>query len=159
MNARTTLLALAAGISVALTLGAIQPAQAAPVVAVVSGGGTAIFDDPRFAEGGLVGTQFGMGVTVQSDGSAKGHFECIIKGVLALSMTATSGYCANGSVTFSGPAIVHFAGGGTVSFTAGVTATAGGPEVGTFCLSPPTFADTECDHETVVDGRITINKP
>ncbi|HMC65732.1 MAG TPA: hypothetical protein VKI65_12400 [Gemmataceae bacterium] len=148
--------ALLAGLSLAaFTAGA----DGADAVANVTGGGQAMFDDPRFEEMGTPTTTFGMGVTILSDGSAKGHFECLINGVLALSVMPVDGTLNNdGSATFSGPGIVHFAGGDTFfcdCFT--VTATAGGRGVGTFCLGPPTFPDTDCDHETVTDGNIAIH--
>lgn len=158
MNGRTTMMiALLAGISMALSLGTIQAAHAAPPVALVGGGGLAVFDDPRFE--GVI-TPFGLGVTIRSDGSAKGHFTCIIRGVLANTVQATSGSLnPDGSVTFSGPAIAHFAGGGTFEYFGTVTVTAGGPGVGTFCIGPPVFPDTPCDHETVINGNISIKTP
>src|SRR5437867_3023413 len=119
-----------------LALATARPAaaQGSPA-AMVNGGGTAAFDDPRF-EGGT--TQFSMGATVYADGSANGHFECIIKGVLSWSVMVTSGSLnPDGSVTIAGPSIVHFAGGGTLLIPdAFVIAYDGGPGVGMFCAGP-----------------------
>ena len=156
MNARIATLGLLAGIGCVLTLPAAPAAHAdSPIVAVVNGGGIAVFDDPRF-EG--MTTPFAVGVTIRSDGSAKGHFECVMTGILANSVQITSGSLnADGSVTFSGIGMETFAGAGPFLFgweTA--TVTAGGPGVGTFCLGPPTYLDTLCDHETVVHGLFSI---
>lgn len=138
----------------ALTLAAVPAVGRAAGPVHVTGGGTAAFDDPRF--GGLT-TDFGIGVAVHPDGSATGAFECIITGVLSLEVMADSGTVnGDGSVTFSGLGVVYFAGGGRFVDVFTVTANAGGPGVGTFCLAPPTFPDTDCDHETVVVGRIVI---
>ncbi len=152
----------AVGVTVAVVL--VASVAARPVSAQgkktvhVGGGGTAAFDqDPN-----LIGatTQFGIGVNINSDGSANGNFECNIPGLLALHIMPTSGSYSGGVATFSGPGIVHFAGGGTFflpNWT--VSATAGGAGVGTFCLSPDSYGNPypACDHEVVVNGNITIN--
>src|SRR5262249_3798367 len=120
----------------------------------VGGGGTGAFTDPRF-EGGT--TQFAMGVNIESDGTAKGNFACIITGVLSLHVMADTGTVHDdGTVTFSGWGIVHFAGGGTMVDYFTVDAKDGGAGVGAFCLGPPTFPDTDCDEEVVVNGGIVI---
>jgi hypothetical protein len=128
-------------------------AQAAGPVKV-GGGGTAAFTDERF--GGLT-TQFGIGVAIHPDGTADGNFTCLIKGILTLEMMVTEGIVNDdGSVSLSGVGVVHFAGGGMVVFDATLDVRAGGPGVGEFLLGPPTFADTEGDHEVVVTGGIMI---
>jgi hypothetical protein len=176
MNAKTTTLALLAGLGVALSLGTSPPAQASPVVAVVNGGGEAVFDDPNNAcVGGI--TLMGVGVTIQSGGSAKGFFECNFEGAPAnanfgkggrtvgggtLSVVATSGYASPGSVTFFGPATFHFAGGESfvLDFPVSVTVTAGGPGVGTFNFCPSVCdPNSACDHETLVVGNYSIHTP
>jgi len=161
MNGKTAMLLLLAGVSLALTLGAANAAQAAPIVAQVGGGGIAVFDAPDAAQYLGMTTPFGIGVTLRSDGSAMGHFECLITGVLANSVHVTSGSVnADGSVTFSGPGTVHFAGGGVfLCPLETIVVTAGGPGVGTFCIGPPSPGDTVCDHETVVNGNISIHAP
>src|SRR5437867_1413197 len=53
------------------------PANAASVVATIDGGGTAIMDPDR-SDFGLAGTtSFGMHATLYSDGTARGHINCI----------------------------------------------------------------------------------
>jgi hypothetical protein len=52
-------------------------ANAASVVAMINGGGTAIMD-PSQSDFGLAGTtSFGIHATLYSDGTAKGHINCI----------------------------------------------------------------------------------
>ena len=52
-------------------------ANAASVVATINGGGTAIMD-PNRSDFGLAGTtSFGIHATLYSDGTAKGHLNCI----------------------------------------------------------------------------------
>jgi hypothetical protein len=161
MNRRTMMLSLLVGIGALAGMGMTPPAQAAPIVAQVGGGGVAVFDAPDAAQYLGMTTPFGLGVTIRSDGSATGHWECVITGVLANSVQVTSGSLnGDGSVTFSGPGTVHFAGGGVfLCPLETLTITAGGPGVGTFCLAPPSPGDTLCDHETVVNGNISIKTP
>jgi hypothetical protein len=154
------MLFLLTGIGLVSTLGTARSAQASPVVAQVGGGGTAIFDDPSNTLFGLI-TTFGMGVIFRSDGSATGQFECVVPGVLTLSVVPTSGSAGPGVATFSGPAIYHFAGGGTTvpSMPFTVTVTPGGAGVGTFCVNPSAGGTPPCDHETVVNGNVSIHTP
>jgi hypothetical protein len=167
MNRRLVMLSLLAGIGLALTLGAAPPAAAQKVVATTNGGGEAVFDDPSNLCFGAT-TMFGLGVTIRSDGSAKGFFECNFgkdnaKGGEggSLIVVPTSGSVGAGSVTFSGPALFRFAGGETFvpPFPVAVTTTAGGPGVGTFFLFPGFCGGTPGDHETVVVGKISIHTP
>ena len=67
------LLKLVPAVLLAATMLALHPvaAQAASVVATINGGGTATMDD------GMGITTFGTGVKLLSDGSAKGHFDCV----------------------------------------------------------------------------------
>jgi hypothetical protein len=52
-------------------------ANAASVVATINGGGTAIMD-PSKSDFGLAGTtSFGIHATLYSDGTAKGHINCV----------------------------------------------------------------------------------
>ena len=52
-------------------------ASAASVVATINGGGTAIMD-PSKSDFGLAGTtSFGIHATLYSDGTAKGHINCV----------------------------------------------------------------------------------
>src|SRR5437899_6350942 len=61
-------LSVVAGLA-ALSLAAFTAgADGADAVAKVTGGGQAMFDDPRFEEMGTPTTTFGMGVTILSDG-------------------------------------------------------------------------------------------
>ena len=134
---------------------AAVPAVAQKGGTKVNGGGIAAFVDPRFG-GGI--TSFSVGATVNGDGSANGHFECVIAGLLSWHITATGGTVnGDGSVTITGPSIVHFAGGGTFELDAFITFYAGGAGVGMFCAGPPTFPDTDCDVEVVQSGMIFIH--
>jgi len=52
-------------------------ANAASVVATINGGGTAIMD-PNRSDFGLAGTtSFGIHATLYSDGTARGHINCV----------------------------------------------------------------------------------
>src|SRR5437667_10070136 len=52
-------------------------ANAASVVAIINGGGTAVMDPSR-SDFGLAGTtSFGIHATLYDDGTAKGHINCI----------------------------------------------------------------------------------
>jgi len=133
------------------------------VVATVGGGGTGVFDVPSNPCFGAV-TKFAVSGVVHTDGSASGHFECVVTGGKAagglyLSATITSGTInGDGSVTLSGPGLFHQL--GTPSFPVNytVTVTAGGPGVGGFCLLGETSCvpPPGCDHEVLVDGNISI---
>src|SRR6266705_713015 len=68
---------------------------------IVSGGGTGTFDADLDKDGDIDGSHFGIGVIIQEDGSAKGHFECLMAGnadILGLPLMAVEGKVAAGSV-------------------------------------------------------------
>jgi len=111
----------------------------------VTGGGTGTFGADLDGDGDIDGSQFGIGVTIRADGSAQGHFLCLMAGrsdILGLSLMAVQGPVnagndnGNGSVTFSGVGSVNL-GNGTIfngiPFT--VTVKAGGAGVGTLQLT------------------------
>lgn len=111
----------------------------------VTGGGTGTFGADLDGDGDIDGSQFGIGVTIRADGSAQGHFLCLMAGrsdILGLPVMAVQGQVtegsdnAGGSVTFSGTGSVNLGNGQIftgVPFT--VTVTAGEPEVGTLQLT------------------------
>src|SRR5438034_8085232 len=75
--ALATALVTAAGISVAVATASSQPTAAASPVTVVghiNGGGTANMTD---LPAGMGVSSFGFEVTLFSDGSARGHFDCV----------------------------------------------------------------------------------
>jgi hypothetical protein len=152
MNRATAVLFLIAAIGLALTLGGASVAQAAPMVALVGGGGVATFDDGRVPNQ----TQFGLGASLYADGTAKGRFECIITGYVSVSAQIISGVLnGDGSVTFDIISDVRFPhsspwfpGGPILGVPMTLTVSAGGPGVGTFVLN--------ADHETVQDGNIHV---
>src|SRR2546427_10148735 len=47
---------------------------------IVSGGGTGTFNADLDEDGDIDGSHFGLGVIIREDGSAKGHFECLMAG-------------------------------------------------------------------------------
>ena len=112
---------------------------------LVSGGGKGTFEADLDGDGDIDGSQFGMGVSLLGNGSAQGHFECLMAGnsdILGLPLMAVEGKVthgsstADGSATFSGVANVNLGHGVMfkgVPFV--VTVTAGGPGVGTLTLT------------------------
>ena len=111
----------------------------------VTGGGTGTFGADLDGDGDVDGSQFGLGVIVQGDGSAKGHFECLMAGrsdILGLHLMSVAGQVANGSV--SDDKSVTFSGVGSVNLGDGVIirgvpflvrVTEGGAGIGTLQLT------------------------
>jgi hypothetical protein len=145
----------------------------------VTGGGTGTFNADLDGDGDIDGSQFGIGVTIYANSSAKGHFLCLMAGrsdILGLSLMAVQGPVnegndnGNGSVTFSGVGSVNL-GNGTIfdgiPFT--VTVKAGGAGVGTLQLTVigafdgvpgdtnPGNGNYDLPIETVNSGRIKIH--
>jgi len=126
-----------------------QQANAASA-AHVTGGGTGTFGADLDGDGDIEASQFGFGAVVYADGSATGHFNCLMAGrsdILGLGLMAVEGKITSGSVngntaTLSGTASVLLTrstlpgvpeGKFTLPFT--VTVTAGGPGAGGMSLS------------------------
>jgi len=134
-------------------------------VAIVTGGGVAGFDET----GGEVTSTFGIGVTIYSDGTAMGHFECLVQGIVSINAKPTQGRVnADGSVTFSGFGKVNCPGGPNddpacqdVTFEVTVES-GGGPGVGHFTYFDSFLAggggDGTPDPETVQVGEIRIRR-
>ncbi len=111
----------------------------------VNGGGQGTFGTDLDGDGDIDGSHFGIGISINGDGSAKGHFQCLMAGnanILGLSLMAVEGEVhngsvnANGSATFSGIATVNLGNGQIfrgVPFS--VTVWAGGPGVGSLTLT------------------------
>lgn len=156
----------------------LRPASAQGTVRV-TGGGTGTFGADLDGDGDIDGSQFGIGVTIRADDSAKGHFLCLMAGrsdILGLPVMAVQGSVdtgsdnGDGSITFSGVGSANL-GNGTifngVPFT--VTVTAGGPGGGTLQLTvigafDGVPGDTALGNdnydlpiETVASGRIKIH--
>src|SRR5439155_9281569 len=83
----------------------------AQVAVRVTGGGTGTFGADLDGDGDIDGSQFGIGVTIRANGSAQGHFLCLMAGrsdILGLPVMAVQGPVSSGdgngdgSVTFSG---------------------------------------------------------
>jgi hypothetical protein len=145
----------------------------------VTGGGTGTFGADLDDDGDIDGSQFGIGVTIRADGSAQGHFLCLMAGrsdILGLPIMAVQGQVTDGSdngdgsVTFSGSGSVNLGNGQIftgVPFV--VTATAGDADVGTLQLTVigafdgvpgDTFignGNYDLPIETVRSGRIEIH--
>jgi hypothetical protein len=123
-------------------------------------------------EGSLVGTpfsHFGLGVIVYPDGSARGHFECLMSGQTAFpgfeplmavegqiqSGVATAG-TNNDTATLFGVGTLNLGPSGKMDATFMVNLTEGGPGEGILqltVLTPP----FPVPPETVSDGRISIH--
>jgi hypothetical protein len=114
-------------------------------IASVTGGGSGTFGQDLDGDGDIDGSHFGIGISVLVNGSATGHFECLMAGnadILGLALMSVAGNVtnssinANGSVTFSGLATVNL---GKSTMFKGVpfrvTVTSGTAGVGTLTLT------------------------
>src|SRR5712692_4970192 len=88
-------------------------AAAPPAHAVrVMGGGTTTFGADLDADGDIDGSHFGFAAVIAGDGSAQGHFTCLMAGsanFLGLRLMAVQGPVTNGALdgrSFSGTATV-----------------------------------------------------
>ena len=103
-------------------------------------------------------TNFAVGAHLREDGTASGHFDCEIPGVVVISGDITQGEAnADGSVTFRGLATVvdlEFGIFRDEPFT--VTLWEGGPGVGRFLYDDTVIPDPG-DLEEVVTGQINIH--
>lgn len=146
----------------------------------VNGGGQGTYGADLDLDGDVDATHFGFGVTIAGNGSARGHFLCLMAGnadFLGLSLMAVEGRVTSGSVdtaagtaTFGGVASVNL-GNGTVvrgvPFTVAVKA--GGPGVATVTLTviggfDGVPGDTDVGNgnydlplETVTSGQIAMH--
>jgi len=137
-------------------------ANAASVVATINGGGTAIMD-PSKSDFGLAGTtSFGIHAKLYSDGTAKGHINCVdqhgstFPGNIFGDVTSWEG-SLDGSITLNVVGkLVGFPGGHPqdVSFTVTIQRF-GGAGVGEWTLS--LGADTAC-FETLLSGQIVLRR-
>ena len=133
-------------------------ANAASVVATINGGGTAIMDPTSFAQGT---TAFEIHATLYSDGTAKGHVDCLdqfgstFPGNIFGEVTSWEGSLDNPTLHVTGK-FVGFPGGHPedVSFTVTIQHF-GGAGVGQWTLS--IGADTVC-FETLLSGHIVMRR-
>ena len=144
------MLALAAGLSLCLSANL----GAGPLTRV-TGGGSGTFGADLDDDGEIDGSHFGIGVLIEN-GSASGHFECLMAGnadILGLPLMAVEGNVTEGSALGSRSWIVEgsatersatFSGVATVNLTNGqifrgvgfiVTVTAGEAGIGTLQLT------------------------
>jgi hypothetical protein len=135
-------------------------ANAASVVATINGGGTAIMDPSR-SDFGLAGTtSFGIHATLYSDGSARGHINCVDQfgstspGNIFGEVTSWEGNL-DGSITLNVVGkLVNIPGGHPVDVTFSVTILHfGGAGVGQWTLS--VFGFTAC-FETLLSGQVVM---
>src|SRR5262249_12686954 len=127
-------LVLSAAIAVAVT--AATPS--AGVVVQVNGGGTGLFVGPSVTPTGIgLFTNFGVGLIVYADGSATGHFTCMIPGIVVVDghYDSASYDPDTGIVTASGVARNVFPQFGVIVSNFTNTFQAGGPGVGVFTLT------------------------
>jgi len=138
-------------------------AAAADPVVQVNGGGTGLFIDPSVTptDQGLF-TNFGVGLQIYADGSATGHFTCMIPGIVVIDGHYTEGsYDADtGVATGSGVGIIYFPQFDPIPVLFTTTFQAGGPGEGIFTLSEtsgyfPNYP-ADVDTEVVSKGKITI---
>ena len=163
------------GLLAALFLGVLPigiSASEPSIVVQVNGGGTGLFVEPSVTPTDLgFFTNFGVGLTAYSDGSAKGHFTCVVPGYVVVDGYYDSATLDSdtGIVTASGMALNIFPKGVSgeentaeiylVNFSN--TFEAGGPGVGMFTLTDDSgFFDIApfLDTEVVLKGKITIKQ-
>jgi hypothetical protein len=137
-------------------------ANAASVVATINGGGTAIMDPTR-SDFGLAGTtSFGIHATLYSDGTARGHLNCVdqvgstFPGNIFGEVTSWE-ESLDGSITLNVVGkFVGFPGGHPQDVSFSVTIQQfGGAVVGHWTLSIGGF--TFCD-ETLLSGQIVMRR-
>jgi hypothetical protein len=137
-------------------------ANAASVVATINGGGTAIMD-PSKCDFGLAGTtSFGIHATLYSDGTAKGHINCVDQagstapGNIFGEVTSWNEN-PDGTITLNVVGkLVNFPGGHPLDVTFSVTILQfEGAEVGQWTLSA--FGVTVC-FETLLSGQIVMRR-
>jgi hypothetical protein len=130
----------------------------------VNGGGTGIFVDPSITPTDMgFFTNFGVGLTVHSDGTATGHFTCLIPGIVVVDgiYDAATYDSTTGIVTASGIALLVFPSFDPLIVEFTTTFREGGPGVGMFTLSDnsgffPNYP-TDVDTELVSKGQIKIH--
>ena len=156
---------MGAAILLALVPPVVDRAEAGgpPDVVHVNGGGTGLFVEPSITptDQGLT-TNFSVGAKIFEDGSASGHFVCLIPGVLVINGQYTAGSfdTDTGVATLSGDAIIYFVGDEPILVEFTNTFTDGGAGVGGFTLSEtsgffPNYPE-DVDTELVIKGRINI---
>lgn len=156
----------------------VPPVSSAASGTIVRGGGAGTFGADLDGDGDVDGSRFGVGAVLLADGTARGHFECLMAGAsdfLGLRLMAVEGKvlegsrATDGSVTLRGVASVNLAGGlifRGVSFE--VTLWPGGPASGRLALTvlgafEGTPGDTisgngdyDLPTETVTSGQIVV---
>jgi hypothetical protein len=137
-------------------------AKAASVVATINGGGTAIMDPSR-SDFGLAGTtSFGIHATLYSDGTARGHINCVDQvgstapGNIFGEVTSWEG-SLDGSITLNVVGkLVNIPGGHPQAVAFSVTILHfGGAGVGQWTLSA--FGATAC-FETLLSGQVVMRR-
>jgi len=138
-------------------------ANAASVVATINGGGTAIMD-PNRSDFGLAGTtSFGIHATLYSDGTAKGHINCVdqagstFPGNIFGEVTGWEGSVDGGPITLNVVGkLVNLPGGHPQDVELSVTILQfGGAGVGQWTLFA--FGGTVC-FETLLSGQIVMRR-
>jgi hypothetical protein len=146
----------------ALAVAAMPATAQAEIIVQVGGGGTGLFIDPSVTPTDLgLTTNFGVGLTAYDDGTAEGHFTCLIPGIVVVDGHYDSAVYDEdtGIVTASGSGVLYFPSFEPLPVDFTNTFKAGGPGVGVFTLyetsgyfDVPPFIDTEI----VIKGNITI---
>jgi hypothetical protein len=137
---------------------ALVPAAAAGGPAVANGGGRGTTD------GVQPFSQFGFNVTRSANGSAQGHFNCLMAGssqfpgftLMAVRGQVTSADIRGNAASFDGVGMFQTGNQGKSDATFHVEVTAGGPGVGTLHLTllTPFFFDLPTEH--VLNGQISV---
>jgi hypothetical protein len=109
-------------------------------------------------------SQFGFGVSVAPDGSARGHFNCLMAGasefpgfdLMAVRGRVTSAVINGSTATLEGAGMFQTGNQGKQAATFRAVVTAGGPGAGTLQLTLLTPFVFVLPTETVLNGTIRI---
>jgi len=164
------------------TVSADRAATLATHAVQVTGGGTTTFGADLDGDGDVDGSHFGFAAVIAGDGSAQGHFTCLMAGnanFLGLHLMAVQGPVTSGALdgrSFSGTATVKVLNGSgpgvqsifrDIPFVVAVTP--GGPGVATLQLTVlgvfdgvagdvvPGNGNYDLARETLTTGQITIH--
>ena len=141
----------------------LPPAAAGNAPAHVNGGGRGTIDDGETAF-----SQFGFEVSKSTDGSVRGHFNCLMAGssrfpgftLMAVRGEVTSLSVSGDSATFAGSGMLQTGNLGKSQATFSVVVTKGGPGVGTLQLTmlAPSLSSSAIalPTEKVLTGSIAV---
>ena len=149
--------------TIVMTVGATVARAGGQPILRVNGGGTGLFIDPSVTptDMGLT-TNFSVGLSAYADGTAVGHFTCVVPRIVVVDgyYDSASYDSGTGLVTASGTGILYFPTFDPIPVCFTNTFIEGGPGVGVFTLSEtsgffPNYPN-DVDSEVVIKGTIAV---